>query len=387
MMEYTEDERRIVEDGINNVLQEGYRKILVYPYGRLGQYAYQCLKQYQDVELWRADNINSGEGIMSSDEVISFLERNPETVLLFSAINVYFYEKIDWTKYRKLKNHIVSVKLPTRAEIQLKSLLRGDELSAVERKSYDMSAYLEEMSVYVSEDDFFAGHMGKDISYADPMIAINLKTEINNIFIDTSLDYTDILEMENRGLICRNAGNHMIPGYDRILRTGLAYFIDEIRSGQDNFEESDRYLIHSAKMLKSLQVRIRNYTNAAKKIDGENARRIQIACEHIEEEAPRTLFEAIQLLILLHEAVVAEAGCGSISFGRIDQYLYPFYKDDIDSDRISKEEAQEMMIALWMKIAELPTSWQNITLGGRLIDGSDGCNDITMMALEATGKV
>ena len=102
---------------------------------------------------------------------------------------------------------------------------------------------------------------------------------------------------------------------------------------------------------------------------------------------PKTFFEAVQLLAIAHESVVSEAGSGSISLGRIDQYLYPYYEKDLLNGNIKREEAQEIIVALWEKISEIELSWQNVTIGGSDCNGNDMCNDLTLFCMEASRRV
>ena len=117
---------------------------------------------------------------------------------------------------------------------------------------------------------------------------------------------------------------------------------------------------------------------------GENLKRIQNSCNRIAFVPPENFHEALQLILLAHEHVLAEGGSGSISFGRLDQYLYPFYKRDLDKARITKEDGQEMITAFWRKISEYEMGWQNVTLGGSNSEGEDQCNDLTLFSMNAS---
>jgi len=87
-----------------------------------------------------------------------------------------------------------------------------------------------------------------------------------------------------------------------------------------------------------------------------------------------------------------------LSPGRFDQYMYPYYQKDIETGRITREQAKELLECLWIKMTELerlfPNShvkayhsrYQNITIGGSNPDGSDSTNDLSYLILEATAE-
>ena len=96
-----------------------------------------------------------------------------------------------------------------------------------------------------------------------------------------------------------------------------------------------------------------------------------------------------------------EQNAAAYNPGRMDQYLYPYYKADMESGRISQDEAQELLECLWVKFSEpcvfqdATTArysagypmFQNTCVGGVTVDGRDAVNDLSYMILEATMDV
>jgi len=76
---------------------------------------------------------------------------------------------------------------------------------------------------------------------------------------------------------------------------------------------------------------------------------------------------------------------GTDSPGRLDQYLYPYYRHDVESGDLNPEEAQCWIDHLWKRFNDT-RSW-NVCVGGFRPDGSDGTNELTYMALEATQRI
>lgn len=80
---------------------------------------------------------------------------------------------------------------------------------------------------------------------------------------------------------------------------------------------------------------------------------------------------------------------GAVSPGRIDQYLYPYYKSDMDAGRITKEKAQELLDCWLMRFSQSASSYLPLTsishhvdIGGLDADGNDATNELSFMVLE-----
>jgi formate C-acetyltransferase len=102
-------------------------------------------------------------------------------------------------------------------------------------------------------------------------------------------------------------------------------------------------------------------------------------------EKAGTFYEAVQSLWLVHLCLHIESNGHSLSYGRMDQYLYPFYAQDLAAGRITEEGACELLTNLWLKTFSINQiqSWsqtrfsvgnplcQNVTIGGQLLDAAD----------------
>ncbi len=125
--------------------------------------------------------------------------------------------------------------------------------------------------------------------------------------------------------------------------------------------------------------------------------------DHVPFEPARTLREAVQSTWLVHLALQIESNGHSLSYGRMDQYLWPFYEADLEAGRIAEPEACELMGNLWLKtyIINKIRSWshtqfsagsplyQNVTVGGqRLCDGEpvDATNPMSWLILKSVAQ-
>ncbi len=125
---------------------------------------------------------------------------------------------------------------------------------------------------------------------------------------------------------------------------------------------------------------------------------------HIATQAPRTFYEALQLLWLIEMPAAKVAGCGVFCLGRMDQYLFPFYRRDIDSGILTEELAMELVEEFFYKNNEMMSLTDHMSddadgtsetlevifddpnyviIGGLLKEGVSGVNDLSMIMVKA----
>ena len=121
----------------------------------------------------------------------------------------------------------------------------------------------------------------------------------------------------------------------------------------------------------------------------------------VPEHPANTLYEALQSMLSYEYAIYMEQNASSYNLGRIDQYMWPYYKADLDAGRITPDEAQELLDCMWIKIAELSLFQDEVTaqfaagycitvqacVGGIDQYGNDATNDLSYMAIQATQDV
>lgn len=109
------------------------------------------------------------------------------------------------------------------------------------------------------------------------------------------------------------------------------------------------------------------------------------ACEWAPANPARTFHEALQAYYLAWVLLFWETPFQwSVTPGRADQYLYPYYRRDIDEGRITKERAQELIDCYCIKLNLNQTNkYHHISVGGFKPDGSDATNDLSYMFIEA----
>jgi len=102
-----------------------------------------------------------------------------------------------------------------------------------------------------------------------------------------------------------------------------------------------------------------------------------------------SFYEAVQSFWLTYVIMHIEQTPNPYAFslGRVDQFLYPYYRKDKDAGKITDEDAIELLQNLWIKINVGRKLWavsQNAVIGGVHSDGSDATNELTYLILEAT---
>lgn len=106
---------------------------------------------------------------------------------------------------------------------------------------------------------------------------------------------------------------------------------------------------------------------------------------HIAANPPRDFREALQLVWLTHIGFVSQGRCSN-ALGRLDQYLYPWYRRGRNCGQLTDDKALDLLCHLWARIEELGEV-TNICVGGLNPDGGDATNELTYLCIEATRRV
>lgn len=110
--------------------------------------------------------------------------------------------------------------------------------------------------------------------------------------------------------------------------------------------------------------------------------RISAVCDWVARNPPRTFWEALQLVWFAHLGIKMDDGSVGHSFGRFDQYLYPFYKADIENGRLTVDQARELVALFWIKLNRECDDIAHLSLGGQTPLGKDAINDLSLLCLQ-----
>ena len=185
--------------------------------------------------------------------------------------------------------------------------------------------------------------------------------------------------------------DHFAPDYDHILRRGIIGLLEDIAASKEKHCDDSTKLETLDAMgitLEAFLAMIKGYAISAESLIGtegyDNGRLSFIAanCRALLSRAPKSFPEAIQLVWFCHHAFVRESR-NAMALGRLDQYLYPFYKSDIESGRISDAEVIELLENMFIR---LQGDIVNICIGGQDKDGNCQINPLSYCILRAVGN-
>ncbi len=205
-------------------------------------------------------------------------------------------------------------------------------------------------------------------------------------------------------------------GYTQIINEGIESIMDTIRAERQALDLTDPGAIDKDNYLQALLISAEGicimadrYGDEAERLAAEEkdaerkAELLKIAetCHRVPRYPARTFMEAIQSFYFYHLAIFMEQNAAAYNPGRMDQFLYPYYKSDIENGVITEDEGQELLECLWVKFSE-PCVFQDATTarysagypmfqtlccGGIDAEGNDAVNDVSYMMLQATQDV
>jgi formate C-acetyltransferase len=201
--------------------------------------------------------------------------------------------------------------------------------------------------------------------------------------------------------------SHFAPDYEKLLRIGTTGFIEETEAlqrrvdrGSDawDFYEGvkiiaeglarfgERYAEHAGQMAAEETDPVRKHELEA----------IAENCRRVPRFGATTFYEAVQSIFLAQIALNMESLDNSVCPGRMDQYLYPYYKQDVERGILSREKAKEILACFSIKLSEIIPVFskhltnfhggmfngQVVTVGGLTRGGADGTNELSYIFLE-----
>lgn len=210
-----------------------------------------------------------------------------------------------------------------------------------------------------------------------------------------------------------NGIGHFCADYGKVLNKGYKGIIAEAQESLDNLEVSDGDYVKKSEFLESVIISCnaaityaRRYAelayNAAQKCSDQTRRQelLQIAknCAVVPENPATSFYEACQSFWFVQLLLQTESSGHSISPGRFDMYMYPFYEADLEKGIITREFAQELLDCIWVKLNDLNkvrdaasaegfagySLFQNLCAGGQTVDGVDATNDLSFMCIQAS---
>jgi pyruvate formate-lyase/glycerol dehydratase family glycyl radical enzyme len=213
-----------------------------------------------------------------------------------------------------------------------------------------------------------------------------------------------------------NAGDaHLAVNYERILKDGLRGYEKRVKEYKATLdltdpESIDKYCFYNAVLI--VLEAVRNFANrysvlakdlAEKELNQE--RKIELLeisriCSKVPYEPAEAFQEAVQSVWFIQLILQIESNGHSLSYGRFDQYMYPYYDRDIKNGTIKESEALELLTCLWIKTLTInkvrsqahtlssagSPMYQNVTIAGQTIDKKDAVNDLSFLVLKSVAQ-
>lgn len=212
-----------------------------------------------------------------------------------------------------------------------------------------------------------------------------------------------------------NSGDaHLAVDYKTMLEIGLKGYEERTKKLKSELdlcvpENIDKNCFYRAVLI--VLEAVKNFAHryavlAAKKAEtAEGQRReelLEIAriCDKVPYEPAETFQEAVQATWFIQLILQIESNGHSLSYGRFDQYIYPYFKSDMDQGRITEDQAVEILTNLWIKtltINKLRSQehtfssagsplYQNVTVGGQTADKKDAVNRLSFLVLRSVAQ-
>ena len=228
-------------------------------------------------------------------------------------------------------------------------------------------------------------------------------------------------EIHEAGII-RAEGNltsgdaHIAVNFERILEIGLGGYLKKIEQAQKTLKNSDASFLKKQDFYKALKIGIESFQAFIRRFERlalelshsepdqkrkEELLIISENCNHLSQNPPSGFYEALQLAWFVQLILQIESNGHSVSLGRMDQYLYRFFKNDLIVGKVSEDFALELLENTWLKLLSVNKirSWshtrysaggplyQNVTIGGKTTGGKDAVNELSFLILDSVGRI
>ena len=277
-----------------------------------------------------------------------------------------------------------------------------DELDTVETRSADPFYIAEETKQELREvHKYWKGKTSSELatSYMAPEA---IRAIEHNIFTPGNYFY--------------NGVGHVTVKYEEVLAIGYKGIIDKAQAELDRCQVGDGNYVKKSHFLKAVILSCQaviEYAERYAELASQKAAEctdpvrkqelLQISqnCSRVPANGATSFYEACQSFWFVQQLLQVESSGHSISPGRFDQYMYPYYKADLDKGIITRESAQELLDCIWVKLNDLNkvrdaasaegfagySLFQNLIVGGQDKDGNDVTNDLSVMCILASMHV
>ena len=276
------------------------------------------------------------------------------------------------------------------------------ELDTVATRTADPFEIAEETKAELKEaDKYWKGKTTSELatSYMAPEA---IKAIEHNIFTPGNYFY--------------NGVGHVTVKYWEVLETGFEGIMEKAQKeldgcsvGDGNYARKSHFLEAVILSCKAVIDYAGRYAKLAQEMAAQTSDPVRkqellvIAenCSRVPAKGAQNFYEACQSFWFVQQLLQMESSGHSISPGRFDQYMYPYYKKYMEAGTITREFAQELMDCIWVKLNDLNkcrdaasaegfagySLFQNLIAGGQNKEGEDVTNDLSVMCIQASMHV
>jgi len=208
-----------------------------------------------------------------------------------------------------------------------------------------------------------------------------------------------------------NGDGHLAIDYPKLLNLGLRGIVNEVKGKLAALDFGNpenllkMYFYQSLIIIYEAAIRFANrFAELAQKMSAQASspawrkELLEIArvCRRVPENPAGSFREAVQVVWFVQIIIQLETNGHSVSIGRFDQFVHPYYKTDIGEGRVTEDEALEILQCFWVKLSSITKlrSWsqtrlnaghpmfQNLTIGGQKSNGDDAVNELSCLILD-----
>lgn len=353
------------------------------------------------------------------------------------------FDRIDRLR-NKMQNRKASI-CSQRALLYTESFKESEDDAYIIRKAKAYAHTLKHMDIYIEEDSLIFGNMASsnfaapiyseysidwvvdeldefdkrtgDVFYIDEKVKEDIRkiapywhNHTHEDEVKRNIPEVNLLSEKqgvlHRGGISMSGDGHIVPDHEKVLKVGFRGIIEEAKQALQkplDDEQIDFYHAVIITMEASLSF-IKRYGKLAEiEANKEQGKRqselLRIAkmCKTLLEGKVEHFYEAVEAVYLIHVLQMIESNGHSFCYGRFDQYMYPYYVNDISNHIISQEKALEILTHMFImnsscnkvrpyshtKFSQGYPLYSNLMIGGYTPKGIDGTNELSYLCIEA----
>ena len=246
------------------------------------------------------------------------------------------------------------------------------------RNAKALAEFIRTKPIYINEGEIMAGN-GQFCNFSVKKSAKAVPPQKSDPRID------EFFKGNESKLYQFGPGGHVIAGYDWVMQVGIDYLIETARDCMENAAGYARDVAEASYIIiTALSDYIERYAELAQK---QGMDEIAAACYKTAHKPADTFFEAVQLMWLIHEVIVFEQYCGSMSLGRLDKTLGVYYQRDMANGTLTNRRAESIIASFFKKLGGLRRAYQNATVGGSNTAGEYEWSELTVIILEVSKKL